>query len=67
MAEINLKISGMSCQHCVKKATTALTAVAGVEQVEVTLEPGAAIVQANIDPALLIAAIKNVGYEVEQV
>ncbi|MCU7938594.1 MAG: cation transporter [gamma proteobacterium symbiont of Bathyaustriella thionipta] len=61
----NLKITGMTCQHCVKHATEALEAIAGVESVEVNLEPGSAVVVGDVDNAILIVAVKEAGYEAE--
>lgn len=60
---IHLVISGMSCGHCVASAEKALKAVAGVETVEVNLEPGAAIITGSADAQALIAAIVEAGYE----
>ncbi|NOQ80599.1 MAG: heavy metal-binding protein [Gammaproteobacteria bacterium] len=62
---INMKITGMTCQHCVKHATEALEAVAGVDSVEVALEPGGAVVIGDADSELLIAAVKEAGYEAD--
>ena len=58
-----LKITGMSCNHCVTNATKSLEAVAGVESVEVKLESGSAIVTGEADSEQLIAAVKEAGYE----
>ncbi len=63
----NLKISGMTCGHCVKNATKALQGVSGVESAEVTLEPGAAKITGNADHEALLAAVKDAGYEAEVV
>jgi len=60
-----LKITGMTCGHCVKHAAEALEAIAGVDSVEVSLEPGGAVVIGDVDNALLIAAVKEAGYEAE--
>jgi copper chaperone len=60
---INLSISGMSCNHCVASAEQALTAVAGVETVEVSLEPGMAVITGTANVQDLIAAVKDAGYE----
>jgi len=65
MSDITLKITGMTCGHCVKAATKALEGVAGVESAEVTLEPGGAVVKGAADPAALIAAVAEEGYEAE--
>ncbi len=62
---IHLKITGMTCNHCVMHTKKALESVSGVESVEVTLEPGAANVTGNADNAVLISAVKNAGYEAE--
>ncbi|OOY05401.1 heavy metal-binding protein [Thioclava sp. JM3] len=65
MSDINLKITGMTCGHCVKAATKALEGVAGVESAEVTLEPGGAVVKGAAEPTALIAAVNEEGYEAE--
>jgi len=62
-----LKVTGMTCNHCVMHTKKALEAVAGVENVEVTLEPGAATVSGNADSEQLINAVKNAGYDAEAV
>ena len=64
---INLKITGMSCKHCVMNATKALEAVAGVDSVEVSLEPGGAVVSGNADKQQLVDAVTSAGYEAEAV
>lgn len=61
---IELKITGMTCGHCVKAVTEALSAVPGVSQVvEVDREQGAARVEGHADPQRLVAAVENEGYE----
>jgi len=62
---IILKITGMSCKHCVMNATKALEAVAGVESVEVSLEPGGAVVIGDSEAETLVAAVTSAGYEAE--
>ena len=61
----HLKVTGMTCNHCVMHTKKALESVSGVESVEVTLEPGAAKVTGNADNAALISAVKDAGYEAE--
>lgn len=65
MSEIRLKITGMTCNHCVAHTKKSLEAVPGVESVEVTLEPGRARVQGSADPQALVAAVKEAGYEAQ--
>lgn len=63
METIHLSISGMSCGHCVASTEKALKAVAGVESVEVKLEPGEATVTGTADAQALIAAVVDAGFE----
>jgi len=57
-----IRISGMTCQHCVLAVTRALQAVPGVQSVQVTLAPAQATVAGSADPALLVQAILDQGY-----
>jgi len=53
---IELKIQGMSCMHCVKAVTEALSQVPGVTAVQgVSLERGAATVEGFPDKAFRTA------------
>ncbi|QQD73011.1 CopZ family metallochaperone [Acidithiobacillus ferrivorans] len=65
MSNINLKITGMTCEHCVRAVTKALEGVPGVEKADVTLTPGEAVVHGQASTAALIAAVKEEGYEAE--
>lgn len=61
---IQLKIDGMTCMHCVGAVQKALGQVEGVEEVvEVSLEAGSATVRGNADTEVLIAAVKEAGYQ----
>ena len=59
-----LKISGMTCGHCVAAVQKALQQVRGVEQADVSLDPQQAVVTGNADPDALMAAVREEGYEV---
>ncbi len=61
-----LKITGMTCNHCVMHTKKALEAVAGVDNAEVSLEPGSAKVTGTADVDALIAAVKEAGYAAEK-
>ena len=68
MDKITLKVNGMSCEHCVKAVNNALTGIAGVSDITVSLKDGTA--SFNHDPALapldaIKAAIAEEGYEVK--
>lgn len=59
-----LKIEGMTCGHCVKAVTEALAEVPGVDKViDVSLEQKQAEVSGNPDPAALVSAVAEAGYE----
>ena len=60
-----IKIKGMSCQHCVKAITKALSEIAGINDVKVDLERGEATFDEvqPIDQALLREQIKKAGFD----
>jgi copper chaperone len=60
-----LRITGMSCQHCVQAVFTALTPVGGITSAKVTI--GAAVIEHDGQVTLeaLREAIAVAGYEVE--
>ena len=64
-----LTIEGMMCMHCVKHVTDALSAVEGVESVEVNLKKKRAEVAlgGEVTDEALISAVKEAGYEVTKV
>lgn len=63
--DIALKIDGMHCGGCVSAVCKVLAAADGVRAVEVDLGAGKATVEAaeGTDPAALISAIEDAGYE----
>lgn len=65
MADTVLKVSGMTCHHCVNAVKEALEGVAGVERAEVSLDAGQAEVDGQADPQALIKAVAEEGYEAE--
>ncbi len=65
MTQIILKITGMTCQHCVQAVNQALRSVPGVEQVEVNLDSGTAVIQGTAERDRLIAAVTEEGYAAE--
>mgnify|MGYP000861096832 FL=1 len=64
MEELTLKITGMTCGHCVGQVTKALTQLDGVHIK--TVKVGEALVdydQREITPADIARAVNEVGYE----
>jgi len=60
-----LKITGMTCGHCVKSVKEALAAVPGVDEVEVELQEGSANISGSANLEALLAAVREEGYTVE--
>jgi len=63
----NLNVQGMSCQHCVHAVKSSVSALAGVDSVDVSLEKN--LVTVGFDPSLttlqsITAAIEGEGYSV---
>lgn len=63
MSQVQLKIDGMSCGHCVAGVERSLKAISGVESVTVDLDSGSAIVEGTADTQALISAVEQEGYE----
>lgn len=64
MTDITYRVPGMSCGHCRAAITAEVTAVAGVDSVEVDLDTKLVrITGENLDDAALLAAIDEAGYE----
>lgn len=64
---IKLSIEGMSCGHCVKRVTNALSEVSGVSDVQVDLAGKSATVTGSPEVETLKAAVDEAGYEVVNV
>ena len=63
---ITIRISGMSCGHCVNSVSGALSQVPGVSRVvEVSLERGEAKVEGDPDRAAILSALEEVGFSGE--
>ena len=57
-----LTISGMTCGHCQTAVTKALTSVPGVQDAQVNLKTGKAVVEGQVAPQALVAAVTEEGY-----
>jgi len=63
---ITLKVEGMTCGHCVGAVNQALARVPGVDRVvEVSLARGEALVEGQPDPAQVVAALFEAGYQAQ--
>jgi copper chaperone len=57
------EVRGMTCDNCVQHVTRAVSGLAGVSGVQVSLAGKSAVVQGAVDPKAVIAAIEEEGYE----
>jgi copper chaperone len=67
MAKATLKIQGMTCNHCVMRVAKALKATAGVQDAQVDLQKGQAVVtydDAKVSLDKLSFAVVEAGYKV---
>ncbi len=67
MTKANLKIQGMTCNHCVMRVEKALKAIPGVQDAQVDLQKAEAEVtydNAKVSPDKLSLAIVEAGYKV---
>lgn len=65
--ELNLQVSGMSCQHCVKSVTESVMALDGVEKADVSLEGASVAIaydESKVSTGEIAEAIEDQGYEV---
>lgn len=64
MGILNLDVTGMSCNNCVKHVTQALMSISGIEEVNIDLPTGRVTVEGEIpsDHSVLIDALSEEGY-----
>ncbi|HSO57823.1 MAG: copper chaperone CopZ [Paenisporosarcina sp.] len=55
---VTLKVEGMSCGHCVKSIENSVSAISGVDKVEVQLDSGIVNVEFNKD-VVVVEQITN--------
>jgi copper chaperone len=62
--QLSYLVAGMTCAHCVVAVTEEVTKVAGVGAVDVALDTKLVQVRgADVDPAAVVAAIDEAGYD----
>ncbi|UBU11480.1 heavy-metal-associated domain-containing protein [Nonomuraea gerenzanensis] len=66
MSTATYTVKGMTCGHCVSSVKEEVGEVAGVTGVEVDLATGLLTVDSDgpVDPAKIVAAVEEAGYEV---
>ncbi|VXC74960.1 Copper-transporting P-type ATPase [Oceanicaulis sp. 350] len=64
---LTLSLSGLTCAGCVRKVETALSKSDGVERANVNFATSRAqVTGADLDEAMLIAAVQSVGFQAER-
>ena len=65
MGSVTYSVPGVSCEHCRAAITHEVTAVAGVDRVDVDLDAKTVTVSGSgLDEDAIVAAIDDAGYDV---
>ncbi len=66
MKEVELKVQGMTCEHCVRTVKNAVSSLEGISKVDVYLDTGLVRVEMDKDVPLedIKKAIEEWGYRV---
>lgn len=65
MSQTTLKVEGMTCNHCRMHVENALRGVNGVENAQVDLAKGEAVVTGAANRQDLIKAVEEAGYSAQ--
>lgn len=60
-------VTGMQCGHCKQAVESAVSAVAGVQSIQVELESGRVVVTGDARPETVVEAIRGAGYAASQI
>lgn len=69
MEQREFRVTGMSCEHCERAVREEVTAVAGVDVLDLNASDGRLVVSlpSRLDDATIIAAVEEAGYEAARV
>lgn len=71
MSIAHYRVTGMSCGHCEQSVRAEVTALPGIERVEISATTGALTVHTStstqVDDALVLEAVEEAGYRAERV
>lgn len=62
---MTITVEGMSCEHCEQSVTKALENLEGITSASADHEAEQATVEGHAEPAALVSAVENAGYEAE--
>lgn len=60
---VSYNIEGMNCNHCAENVRKAIASIPGVENVEVSLREGKALVAGSPDEAEVLRAVESIGFK----
>jgi copper chaperone len=60
---LKLKVSGMTCDHCVRAVTSALRKIPNVQNVQVHLATGDVDIEGDADLPSALRAVREEGYD----
>ena len=60
---VTYNIEGMNCNHCAENVRKAIASIMGVENVEVSLREGKALVAGSPDEAEVLRAVESIGFK----
>jgi len=69
MTTTTLKVTGMTCGHCVRSVTDAIGSLDGVQSTNVELKDGRATIvydEARVSPRDMVSAVMEEGYTAEE-
>ena len=61
--EVSYNIVGMNCSHCAESVRKAIASIPGVDNVEVSLREGKALVAGSPDEAEVLRAVESIGFK----
>ncbi|UWF77643.1 MULTISPECIES: heavy-metal-associated domain-containing protein [Microbacterium] len=67
MTTTEFQVTGMTCSHCEMSVREEVAKVPGVESIDVSAQTGRLVVSSSapVDPAAVIAAVDEAGYQAE--
>jgi hypothetical protein len=67
MNKKQFKVDGMMCNHCRNNVEKNIKNLQGVENVEVDLASGIAVIEGNVDDEEVIKTIEDIGYQAKRI
>jgi len=65
MSTTTYRVTGMTCEHCVRAVTSEVSALDGVDEAVVDLPSGTVVVTGSADESAVAAAVEEAGYALD--